>query len=211
MSAFGDGTVFCEPLLTGARHVEVQVLADNLGTVWALTERDCSVQRRYQKVIEESPSPAVGPALRGGCAPPRRPSPARSATQRRHGASPGHPCRRVLLPGVQHPAAGGAPGHRVRARHRPGRAAARDRAGPGTACRPAAAGHAIEARLYAEDPARGFARATGRCHDFAVPGPDSEFGLPPHQDAGPLPGLAPRCRVDAGSVVARTTTRCWPR
>ena len=63
-AAFGDGTVFCEPLLTRARHVEVQVLADAGGTVWALTERDCSVQRRYAKVIEESPSPAVGPALR---------------------------------------------------------------------------------------------------------------------------------------------------
>src|SRR5260370_16138750 len=64
LAAFGDGTVFCGPLLTGARHVEVQVLADQEGTVWALTERDCSVQRRYAKVIEETPSPVVGPALR---------------------------------------------------------------------------------------------------------------------------------------------------
>ncbi len=63
-SAFGDGTVFCEPLLTGARHVEVQVVADQHGTIWTLTERDCSVQRRYAKVIEESPSPVVQEPLR---------------------------------------------------------------------------------------------------------------------------------------------------
>ena len=63
-SAFGDGTLFCEPLLAGARHVEVQVLADAHGTVWTLAERDCSVQRRYQKVIEETPSPAVTEPLR---------------------------------------------------------------------------------------------------------------------------------------------------
>ena len=57
--AFGSGVVFLESLVTGARHVEVQVIADGQGTAWALGVRDCSVQRRNQKVIEESSSPVL--------------------------------------------------------------------------------------------------------------------------------------------------------
>ena len=62
LRAFGNGTVFLERLVTGARHVEVQLIADSHGTAWALGVRDCSIQRRNQKVIEESASPLLSHA-----------------------------------------------------------------------------------------------------------------------------------------------------
>jgi acetyl-CoA carboxylase biotin carboxylase subunit len=64
-SAFGDGSLYVEKAVVGARHVEIQVLGDGEGAVLTLGERDCSIQRRHQKLVEESPSPAVTPEIRG--------------------------------------------------------------------------------------------------------------------------------------------------
>jgi len=63
-AAFSDGSLYIEKALVGARHVEIQILGDGEGGVLTLGERDCSIQRRHQKLVEESPSPAVSPALR---------------------------------------------------------------------------------------------------------------------------------------------------
>ncbi|MDP3543993.1 MAG: acetyl-CoA carboxylase biotin carboxylase subunit [Elusimicrobiota bacterium] len=63
-AAFGDGSVFIEKLLERPRHVEIQIIADNYGNVVAFPERDCTVQRRHQKLVEESPSPALTPESR---------------------------------------------------------------------------------------------------------------------------------------------------
>jgi acetyl-CoA carboxylase biotin carboxylase subunit len=64
LSAFGDGRIYIERFIPNARHIEIQVLADKYGKIIHLFERDCSLQRRYQKVVEEAPSPAVSDELR---------------------------------------------------------------------------------------------------------------------------------------------------
>lgn len=64
LNAFGDDTVLLEKYITSPRHIEIQVMSDKHGNHFHLFERECSIQRRYQKMVEESPSPAVGPELR---------------------------------------------------------------------------------------------------------------------------------------------------
>ena len=63
-NAFGDDTMYIEKYIENPRHVEIQIMADNFGNVVALGERDCSVQRNHQKLIEESPSPAITEKMR---------------------------------------------------------------------------------------------------------------------------------------------------
>ena len=136
----GDATVFLERAIRGGRHVEVQVVADAAGTVWTLGVRDCSVQRRNQKVLEESASTALD-AGAGEAAPRarRRAGPGGRLRQRRDGGVPlrARP-EAAVVPGGQHAAAGRAPGHRgvhghrhrqAAAAHRGGRHAGRDRPG----------------------------------------------------------------------------------
>ncbi len=127
LSAFGDGTVFVEPYIERGRHVEVQIIGDQHGNVVHLGERECSIQRRNQKVIEESPSAGITDDARtalcdGALALARHVG--------YHGAGTVEflvgatmTVNRRSLPRGQHPAAGRAPGDRGRDRARPRRAA----------------------------------------------------------------------------------------
>ena len=123
--AVGDATVFLERRLPAARHIEVQVIADGAGTVWPVGIRDCSVQRRHQKVIEESDSTALWPtqqrrAERRCAAVVQR----GGVPQRRHrGVPPSPRGRDVVLHGGQRPAAGRAPRDRDDDRSGSGQAA----------------------------------------------------------------------------------------
>jgi propionyl-CoA carboxylase alpha chain len=200
-SAFGDGTVFCEPLLSGARHVEVQVVADAHGSVWTLTERDCSVQRRYQKVIEETPSPAVGPRLREQLL-----AAAEAVTRAVGYLGAGTAEFLVADDGqfyflefntrlqVEHPV--------TECVHGIDLVALQVDIAQGMALPPLpppASGHAIEARLYAEDPADGYRPTSGTVHALRIPGVDVRFAPPPAPVAH---GLRLDSGVEAGSEVS---------
>lgn len=213
-AAFGDPAVFCEPLVTGARHVEVQVLADAHGTVWTLGERECSIQRRHQKVIEEAPSPAVDPALR------RRLSEAASAAARAIGYVGAGTVEFLLDPGggffflevntrlqVEHPVTECVYGIDLVALQ------IEVAEGAALAEPPSPRGHAIEARLYAEDPAQAYRPHTGTLHAFEIPGTDAEFRVPEpyglRLDAGVTSGSVVHAQYDPmlAKVIAYADTR----
>ncbi len=189
-AAFGDGTVFVEPLIEHGRHIEVQVLGDTHGNVVHLGERDCSIQRRHQKVVEEAPSPGIGEAVRtklceGAVALARRVGYRGAGTVEFLVSSDAtiaflevntrlqveHPVTEAVwgvdLVELQLLVADGRPL-------------------PFTQGDLAPSGHAIEVRLVAEDPAAGWLPSTGTLGDFAID------GLAVRVDSG----------VAAGSVVS---------
>jgi len=171
-AAFGDGSLYLEKVVAPARHVEIQVLCDRHGNVATLGERECSIQRRHQKLVEESPSPALGPETREAME-----------------ASVERACRAVGYEGagtfefllglegepyfievncrlqVEHPVTELLTGVDIV------REQVRIAAGEplGVADRAPRKGHAIEVRINAEDPSRGFAPAPGLVARFRPP------------------------------------------
>jgi acetyl-CoA carboxylase biotin carboxylase subunit len=167
-AAFGDGTLYIERLIENPRHVEIQVFADAHANAVHLFERECSLQRRHQKVIEESPSPALTPALRGkmGAA---AVAAARAVGYRNAGTieflleGAGDNARFYFLEmntrlQVEHPVTELVTGvDLVRAQL----LVAAGGQLPWTQAQLAQRGHALECRIYAEDPATGFLPQAG--------------------------------------------------
>ena len=110
VAAFGDGTLYVERLIDKPRHVEVQIFGDHHGNIMHLFERECSIQRRHQKILEESPSPALTPLrARSDHGSGRRGRSGRRLRQRRHDRVPARRLgrrRAVLFSGGEHAAAG---------------------------------------------------------------------------------------------------------
>ncbi len=173
-AAFGDGRVFLERLVEEPRHIEVQIMADTHGNTVALFERECSIQRRHQKIVEEAPSPFVDSDLRG------RLSEAAVAAARAVDYV-GAGTVEFLVAGsgefwflemntrlqVEHPVTEEITGlDLVRLQIE----AARDEDLSAHLEGVSARGHAIEVRIYAEDPRAGFLPTAGRMHRFRLGG-----------------------------------------
>src|SRR5579871_15798 len=173
--AFGDGTLLMERYVEGARHVEIQIFGDHHGNIVHLFERDCSIQRRHQKIIEESPSPALTPELR------RRMGEAAVALARSIGYTNAGTIEFLLAPTgefyfievntriqVEHPVTEMVTGFDlVRLQIE----VAQGKELPEELSRGAVrqSGHAMEVRLYAEEPANNFLPATGTLHVWQPP------------------------------------------
>ncbi|WP_199810066.1 MULTISPECIES: biotin carboxylase N-terminal domain-containing protein [Streptomyces] len=171
-SAFGDGEVFAEPYVERGRHVEVQVMADAHDTVWALGTRDCSLQRRHQKVIEEAPAPGLDDSLRERLH-EAAVAAARAVDYRGAGtveflvSAEGRPYFLEMNTRLQveHPVTEAVFGlDLVALQLRVAEGEPLPQPEP-----PQPSGHAVEARLYAEDPARDWQPQTGTLLALEVP------------------------------------------
>ncbi|MDI9896622.1 biotin carboxylase N-terminal domain-containing protein [Rhodococcus sp. IEGM 1381] len=198
LSAFGDGTVFVERYIETGRHIEVQVMADRFGTVWTVGERECSIQRRHQKVVEEAPSPLVEriDGMREKLF-----DAATLATEAIGYEGAGTVEFLADEKGnffflemntrlqVEHPVTECTTGLDLVALQI--RVAAGERL---PAEQPAARGHSIEVRLYAEDPAQDWQPQSGAVHRFEIPGAQFEV-----LDKA---GIRVDSGVESGSVVS---------
>jgi acetyl/propionyl-CoA carboxylase alpha subunit len=169
--AFGDGELLVEKYMEGVRHVEIQVFGDHHGNVMHLFERDCSAQRRHQKIIEESPSPVVTPEIRS------RMTHAAMSLARKIGYTNAGTMEFLLAPSgdfyfievntriqVEHPVTEMVSGlDLIQLQIEIAQGAKLP------ATQPQQTGHAIEARLYAEDPANDFLPSTGTLHVWQPP------------------------------------------
>ncbi len=195
-SAFGDPTVFCERYLATGHHVEVQVLADEHGTVWAVGERECSIQRRHQKIIEEAPSPLVErtPGMRDKLFDAARLAASAigytgagtvefMASGSDDGAGDFFFLEMNTRLQVEHPVTEATTGLDL-----VGLQLLVADGGHLDPAPPPSRGYSIEARLYAEDPAKGWQPQAGSVHRFEVPNTTTRFGA--------LDGLG--VRVDTG-------------
>ncbi|MDM4140438.1 MULTISPECIES: biotin carboxylase N-terminal domain-containing protein [Mycobacterium] len=217
-SAFGDPTVFCERYLPTGHHIEVQVMADTHGTVWAVGERECSIQRRHQKIIEEAPSPLVERTL-GMRA--KLFDAARLAAEAIGYTGAGtvefladddgefYFLEMNTRLQVEHPVTEETTGLDLVELQLAVADGARLDAQP-----PAPQGHSIEARLYAEDPAKNWQPQAGLVRGFEVPSVRAEFGSLGHRtgirlDSGIVEGFTVSIHYDPmlAKVISYAPTR----